>query len=168
MRKSSAIADTMRPPINGLMIWASVRRRGPCLPDGVGRSALEAGRFAGAFPVSRCGVVCAWAGPKPRASMSFRDWRARWCMAKVHGAMAGHKKGAPLGALSCGFDVENQSLSSIGKATKRGSPARRTNNKIDVRPASWASATRSSRSEIDVIFCWPASVIRSPARTPFS
>jgi len=60
------------------------------------------------------------------------------------------------------------SYSSMLSATKRGSPPRRTSRRSDLRPASRACAMRVSSSPIEATFCWPASVITSPARRPFS
>ena len=57
---------------------------------------------------------------------------------------------------------------SMLSAMNRGSPARRTSSRSDLRPASRASAIRESRSGMLAIFSCPASVMTSPARMPFS
>lgn len=58
--------------------------------------------------------------------------------------------------------------SSMVNATKRGCPFERTKSSSDLRPASRASLMRPSRSAMVIKACWPASVMTSPARKPFS
>ena len=152
-------------------------------PGPMGRPRRPDGRGAGAAPASQpdagpchCRHGPGTAGPYPPAR--FRP-------------DAGQAAGRSTGVLACRRGGRHHPENDIGRAirpacalffvggqvrpgysseiaTKRGSPARRTRSRSDLRPASLASSIRASRSPTALIFCWPASVIRSPARRPFS
>lgn len=108
-----------------------------------------------------------------------RTWSARTDCRAAHGARGCHGQlwdqrqfarqpthaAGPQGTLPPirSVDVADHSIDS---ATNRGSPPLRTSSRIDLRPASFASRIRSSRSCSRTTRDCPASVIRSPSVRP--
>ena len=125
---------------------------------GRGSGGGKAGQYRGGHTGLRLGV-------SPEGASIMPSGRRVRAPPNRPGAMKkAPRSGVPLPPICAGVYL----LSSSESATKRGSPPLRTSISRDLRPASLASAIRSSRSAIVATFCCPASVITSPMRRPFS